>query len=632
MARKTRAKVKAKAKAAPKRIKDSPELAKQPDAIPPGLASNSIHAPDEIPSNASLNSHKRPLSEVSFPMEPNNNWNTKHPLDSPSVENESLDEVTTTLEAVDTVHPVLPSASPRACSPEPSPALIADDAELSPPSPALIADEVELSTPSPALIGDDVELSLLPKPTSRKRSCSIVPESPGTSNKRSKMTPSISSSRNGNGNASRSTSQSKDAPPTIDKETWQGFCEIESDPAYFSVLLRDMGVRNVTVREVFAMDPALLETLPQPIYGLILLFHYREFGNDDQASQCPATVWFANQQPAQNSCATLAMMNILMNNAGIQVGEHLDQFKEFTSNFTPYHRGEALANFDFVKRIHNSFAKKMDILEGDKALSYKVRKAQRAKDEIERAGKPGKGKDTKSRGRRDISADSIATNGSEETYEQTAHHYIAFIPVGNDVWKLDGLDAQPTNMGSFSPEKGETWLSVASDTIAALMVAGDDDYGVIALAQSPLLSLRSEACLALNTLEHIEARLDALDSTWRSSSAATDAPPTVAMLHIEAQITTHPISDSLRTQIDTDLSPDLLLRRSQLISELNGLEANIIVEMQSEVEEDQKAAQRRFDCGPVIKKWLEMLAENGCLEENLERFMPSARGRKGGKR
>ncbi|EFQ96071.1 hypothetical protein PTT_03337 [Pyrenophora teres f. teres 0-1] len=47
-----------------------------------------------------------------------------------------------------------------------------------------------------------------------------------------------------------------------------------------------------------------------------------------------------------------------------------------------------------------------------------------------------------------------------------------------------------------------------------------------------------------------------------------------------------------------------------------------MVEMQNEAEEDAQATLRRYDSGPVIKKWLEMLAENGFLEENLERFMP----------
>ncbi|RYO39639.1 hypothetical protein AA0111_g1956 [Alternaria arborescens] len=419
-----------------------------------------------------------------------------------------------------------------------------------------------------------------------------------------------------------------DMPATaFDKANWQGFCDIESEPACFSVILREMGVRDVTVREVFSMDPEfLLVNIPQPIYGFILLFHYREFGNDGQATECPKDVWFANQLPAQNSCATLAMINILMNQsheADIRIGEHLTQFKDFTQDLSPYQRGEAFASFDFVKKIHNSFAKKMDILEGDKHLSYKVKRAQRVKAQLlsEKAKPTKKG----SKSRRAASADTVVSNDSAESVEDNAHHYIAFVPVGNEVWKLDGLDKQPTCMGSFDPQQGETWLESVSNTISALMAAGDDDYGVIALTQSPLLSLRKNASLTINTLSHVDARLDnvsaAASQDWRNLVDANEQPPDPHMLGFEEHLADSPISPTVKTTIDSEDLTQLLARRSLLLAEANQLAANIMMEMQNEAEENLKATQRRYDSGPVIKKWLEMLAENGFLEENLDRFM-----------
>ncbi|CAN9239708.1 unnamed protein product [Alternaria alternata] len=398
-------------------------------------------------------------------------------------------------------------------------------------------------------------------------------------------------------------------------------------PACFSVILREMGVRDVTVREVFSMDPEfLLVNIPQPIYGFILLFHYREFGNDGQATECPKDVWFANQLPAQNSCATLAMINILMNQsheADIRIGEHLTQFKDFTQDLPPYQRGEAFASFDFVKKIHNSFAKKMDILEGDKHLSYKVKRAQRVKAQLlsEKAKPTKKG----SKSRRAASADTVVSNDSAESVEDNAHHYIAFVPVGNEVWKLDGLDKQPTCMGSFDPQQGETWLESVSNTISALMAAGDDDYGVIALTQSPLLSLRKNASLTINTLSQVDARLDnvsaAASQDWRNLVDTNEQPPDPHMLGFEEHLADSPISPAVKATIDSEDLTQLLARRSLLLAKANQLAANIMMEMQNEAEENLKATQRRYDSGPVIKKWLEMLAENGFLEENLDRFM-----------
>ncbi|KAF1946630.1 ubiquitin carboxyl-terminal hydrolase 2 [Clathrospora elynae] len=467
-------------------------------------------------------------------------------------------------------------------------------------------------------------------PNTRKRGLPEPSQEHEPSSKKSKDSPPIPPPKNELSTAPVFPSPA-DMPATAhDKETWQGFCDIESEPAYFSVILREMGVQGLTVREVLTMDQDYLqEHIPQPIYGCILIFHYREFGNDDQADECPKDVWFANQLPAQNSCATLAMINILMNSTDVVIGEYLNQFKNFTSDFTPYQRGEALASFDFVKRIHNSFAKKMDLLEGDKHLSYKVKRAERLKNELAEKTNFGK-RDTQSRR---ASADSVATDDSGESHEENAHHFIAFVPVGNEVWKLDGLDAQPTSMGSFAPERGETWLSSVSDTMAALMAAGDDDYGVIALTQSPLLSMRKKACLTINTLSNVESRLDSLSVStsedWKLFISVDEQSPSPCMLGLEDHLPAHPVPASLKTTIDGEDMAALLDRRTRLLGEANSLAASIMMEIQNEAEEDQKATQRRYDSGPVIKKWLEILAQNGHLEQNLDRFMP--KGMEGGK-
>ncbi|KAF2130000.1 cysteine proteinase [Dothidotthia symphoricarpi CBS 119687] len=453
-------------------------------------------------------------------------------------------------------------------------------------------------------------------PSSRKRSLleSVHDEEPST--KKPRESPSSSPKKNGDSISQKDRFPSPPNEPAtkLDKETWQGFCDIESEPTYFSVMLREMGVQGVTVREVFAMDPAVLETLPQPIYGLILLFRHREFGNADQPTECPANVWFANQLPAQNSCATLAMINILMNTIDVETGEHLKQFKDFTQSFTPFQRGEALSSFDFVKKIHNSFAKKMDILEADKHLSNKVNRARREQQEKE--GKKG----------RRTSVDSIETDGSVGD-EENAHHFIAFLPVGDEIWKLDGLDVQPTSLGSFDSSKGETWLSAVTDVIAAIMAAGDDDYGVIAMTQSPLLSLRKTACLAMNTLKLVETRLDSVDAGWKSFLISEEEPPTAQTLGVENQIATHPVPDPLKARIDDEKMADLLDRRGRLVKELSRLLADIMNETHNEAEEDQKATERRYDLGPLIQEWLSMLAGNGFLEGNLDRYMPKGKGK-----
>ena len=62
-------------------------------------------------------------------------------------------------------------------------------------------------------------------------------------------------------------------------------------------------------------------------------------------------------QTSSNACASVALLNIVNNIPNIELGDNLRAFKDFTSDFSPALRGDAIANFDFVKQIHNSFAR-----------------------------------------------------------------------------------------------------------------------------------------------------------------------------------------------------------------------------------------------------------------------------------
>lgn len=153
-------------------------------------------------------------------------------------------------------------------------------------------------------------------------------------------------------------------------------------------MLRDFGVKEVRVQEVVSLDHEMLASLPydhvslfflcskvlrsQPVYGLVFLFKWRAEDPDKQEQICPEGIWFANQvrrhdyllpaaakdsQTAKDACASVALLNIVNNIPEIELGENLRQFKNFTTDFTPSLRGDAISNFDFVKAIHNSFAR-----------------------------------------------------------------------------------------------------------------------------------------------------------------------------------------------------------------------------------------------------------------------------------
>lgn len=63
------------------------------------------------------------------------------------------------------------------------------------------------------------------------------------------------------------------------------------------------------------------------------------------------------EQTVNNACASVALLNIVNNISSIHLGDNLTAFREFTQGLSPADKGDAVANFEFVRRAHNSFAR-----------------------------------------------------------------------------------------------------------------------------------------------------------------------------------------------------------------------------------------------------------------------------------
>ena len=93
-------------------------------------------------------------------------------------------------------------------------------------------------------------------------------------------------------------------------------------------------------------------------------------------TKCPQDVWFANQIP-DFACASVALLNIVNNIKGLAMGKEMQDFKEFSKDLDPMARGDAIDGFDFLKRIHNSFARETDLLNADMHMRNKMMKAKK---------------------------------------------------------------------------------------------------------------------------------------------------------------------------------------------------------------------------------------------------------------
>ncbi|RQM04534.1 hypothetical protein DH86_00004427, partial [Scytalidium sp. 3C] len=145
----------------------------------------------------------------------------------------------------------------------------------------------------------------------------------------------------------------------------------------FNYILRQYGVQDVKIQEVLSLDDETLQQLPyescssmsyssrtltrihrQPVFGLIFLFKYQEDDGDDgnSAKSCSDHIWFANQT-TNNACASIALLNIVMNIPEIELGDFLSGFRTSTQPLDPAHRGWTLSKSQFIRSIHNSFAR-----------------------------------------------------------------------------------------------------------------------------------------------------------------------------------------------------------------------------------------------------------------------------------
>ena len=58
-----------------------------------------------------------------------------------------------------------------------------------------------------------------------------------------------------------------------------------------------------------------------------------------------------------NACATVALLNIIMNAHDVELGDKLQEFKAKTADLEPPLRGWLLCNNKWIRMIHNSFAR-----------------------------------------------------------------------------------------------------------------------------------------------------------------------------------------------------------------------------------------------------------------------------------
>lgn len=219
----------------------------------------------------------------------------------------------------------------------------------------------------------------------------------------------------------------------------KGWLELESDPGLFTLLLQDFGVKGVQVEEIYDLQ----KPIEGPAYGFIFLFRWIEERRSRrktiteeetflQDEHIVNSIFFA-QQMIPNSCATHALLSVLLNCEKVNLGETLAKLKIYSRNMNPENKGYAIGNIPELAKAHNSHARKEPAHLPEKQPGMTVRRME-------------------------------------------AFHFVSYVPINGRLFELDGLKPFPIDHGPW--EKNEDWTEkfrrVISERLG--MATGGEPY------------------------------------------------------------------------------------------------------------------------------------------------------------
>lgn len=200
-----------------------------------------------------------------------------------------------------------------------------------------------------------------------------------------------------------------------------------------------------------------------------MFFLAKTFVKDEEAVN---SIFFA-QQVVPNSCATHALVSILLNCPEIPLGETLTRLKTHTKGMSPELKGLAIGNTPELAASHNSHA---------------IPQARRR--------------------RLDKGSGGVSTG----RFTGEAFHFVSFVPINGHLFELDGLKPFPMDHGPW--EENEEWTDkfrrVMADRLGISTGEQDIRFNLMALVPDrriafthKLTMLKSNQSIVTKALEKL---------------------------------------------------------------------------------------------------------------------------------
>ncbi|PKU37717.1 ubiquitin carboxyl-terminal hydrolase hypothetical protein [Limosa lapponica baueri] len=219
---------------------------------------------------------------------------------------------------------------------------------------------------------------------------------------------------------------------------------LEVITSLFTLLVEDFGVKGVQVEEIYDLQ----SKCQGPVYGFIFLFKWIEERRSrrkvstlvDETSVIDDDIvnnMFFAHQLIPNSCATHALLSVLLNCNNVDLGPTLSRMKDFTKGFSPESKGYAIGNAPELAKAHNSHARP------------------------EPRHLPEK------------------QNGISAVRTMEAFHFVSYVPIKGRLFELDGLKVYPIDHGPWADD--EEWTDKARRVIMeriGLATAGEPYHDI----------------------------------------------------------------------------------------------------------------------------------------------------------
>lgn len=189
--------------------------------------------------------------------------------------------------------------------------------------------------------------------------------------------------------------------------------------------------------------------------------------------------------------------------------------------------------------------------------------------------------------------------------DETAFHFVAYVPVGATVYELDGLRPRPVRVGKY--EELESWTSIAAPHIQARMFqyeSNQTSFSLMALCND------DSAQNYENQLRHAVGRLSEIDRAYRVKYPEKAGDAVSAFFK-------HPEVETIAAEQAADTGehhPDLSDQRLQLLSAAESALRKYQDHRAAARSDESCVQQRQRDYGLAIHTWLLLLSSNGVLE------------------